>query len=224
VSIEKQLLAFDVEATWDRKKMSKCAFIDLSKVRNFPSAMKLKVGLAYAEQMLADKMKCATNDGTYDHFVLGPSTAFSSPPNASAQATVTTLETVKLTSDFMFHSVASEINLSTSAVEFGGKTVPAEHSYEKTEFAVQGNHASLTGPSDDDLKYDSWGTCTELNPANKAESMKLFFEAGRSAALHMMLPGLKIRFLDSPYLPFALLMKVIDEHLEKQIESVSVLV
>jgi len=223
VSIEKKLLAFDLGATVDGQQFSKCAYLDLAKVKNFPNAGELRLLLAYAEQTLANKMKCTTNDGSYDHFVTRPWMA-TSPPNASAHGSITTLATVKLSSDFMLHSVVSETNLSTSAVDVDGTIVPAEHSYEKIEFAVQGDHASPTGPSDDDLKYDSWGTCTELTPPKKLENMKLFFEASRSAALHKMFPGLKVRFLDSPHLPSALLMRVIDDHLQKQSQPVSVVV
>jgi hypothetical protein len=237
VSVEKKLVAFSAEATFNGTKYSNCSFVDLSKMAKFPSTAEIKAILDTLVTALGEKMPCSSNDGTYDTFILDqklangkfdPPLPFPLPEPVPKDISGEFKENVQSTKDFMLHSSSTTFNVVTPAEKVNGTSIPPLNIQLQFDLTADGGAGKAEPPSDADLDYKSWGSCTEVKPPS---TLQEFFQAARSSVLNnvpvarVAVEALKLHLhARKPSLATELVVTAVDMHLRQTSQPESAVV
>jgi len=107
--------------------------------------------------------KCGGNDGTYDTWNVDFEHKSGTPwpmniPGLPENIDLSLNLELKMDKDYLLHSETAKASFQTEDIKGSGPISATE----KSTTSVSG--ASNAGPTDADLDYSTWGTCTAINP------------------------------------------------------------
>jgi hypothetical protein len=185
VSLDKGLAAFSADGSYQGTKMQKCMWVNITKFLNAKGLTKdmVKTQLNALLTAATANVKCSSNDGTYDKYMIDQQ---SPVPSVTGDAKVTLLTDA----NYMVHSMTSEVNEKNPSQKVQNQTIPGSATKETLDLTVDGGVATKGGPDDGDLSYASWGNCTEVPvPPTGIKGL----HDSLSQVFANKLPGVKVR-------------------------------